>query len=241
MSPDLESLEARIGHRFADPALLHRALTHRSRGCERLPPGSPPPPDNEELEFLGDSVLGLLVAEHLVRAFPGYREGRLSKLKHHLVNAGHLYRAAQDLDLGSYLQMGRGEEMTGGRTKKTLLANALEALIAAVFLDGGIEAARRLVSRTVLAAAGENFGQDSVAPIDFKGALRELTQARRLADPCYRIVDERGPAHAKTFTVELKVGKEWHTVAEGLSKKSAEQKAAREVYDRILAASLAGA
>jgi ribonuclease III len=241
MSAELEALEARIGYRFADRALLHRALTHRSRGYERLRPGTQPPPDNEELEFLGDSVLGLLVAEHLVRTFPGYREGRLSKLKHHLVNAAHLYEAAKNLDLGSYLQMGRGEELTGGRTKKTVLANGLEALIAAVYLDGGIDPARGLVSRTVLAAAGENFGQDSVAPIDFKGALRELTQARRMPDPRYRIVGERGPAHDKTFTVELTVGKEWQAMADGASKKSAEQQAARDVYDRILIGSLAGA
>src|SRR5215469_1493612 len=152
MHPDVAVLEARIGYGFSNPALLRRALTHTSRAYEaRTSPGSPLS-DNEQLEFLGDSILGFLTAEALVVRFPEYREGDLSRLKAHLVSAVHLYGVARRLELGEYLELGRSEEMSGGRGKKTLLVDALEAVIAAIYLDGGIEVARRFVETCVLDA-----------------------------------------------------------------------------------------
>jgi ribonuclease III len=183
-------------------------------------------------------VLGFLVSEWLVKHFPDYPEGRLSKIKAHLVSAAHLCEAARRLDLGSYLQLSRGEEMTGGRTKKTLLGDALEALLAALYLDGGMAAARAFVERFLLpeeAQAGGLEERVSAAALDFRSALQELTQARRLPPPRYAIVAQRGPEHSKTFTVEVRVGQDWTAQAEGVSKKSAAQKAAREIYERIVA------
>src|SRR5579872_6284728 len=155
MRADVATLESRIGHQFSDSELLRRALTHSSLANEcRVGPGSPLS-DNEQLEFLGDSVLGLLIAEALVHRFPGHREGELSRLKAHLVSAAHLHGVARRLELGNYLELGRSEEMSGGRAKKTLLVDALEALIAAVYLDGGTEAARALIFSHVLDAPFE--------------------------------------------------------------------------------------
>ena len=238
MSAELENLEAALGHRFSDRDLLLRALTHSSRVHE-LP--SPPlerslPADNEQMEFLGDAVLGFLVSEALVARFPSYPEGRLSKLKAHLVSAAHLYGVAQRLELGQYLLLGRGEEMSGGRAKRTLLVDCFEALIAASYLDGGIETVRRLVERWVIGEDGNAFGDEilGAAIVDFKSALQELAQARKLPPPRYVIVKERGPEHAKTFTIEARVGRDWVGQAEGCSKKSAAQNAARDVLARIM-------
>src|SRR5579864_5748855 len=151
MHADVESLQRDIGHRFHDRAVLDRALTHSSHVHERTLSGEAQAlQDNEQLEFLGDAVLGFLISESLVARFPDSQEGRLSKWKAHLVSATHLYEVAQRLDLGKYLQLGRGEEMSGGRTKRTLLVDALEALIAAVYLDGGVEAARQFVRQSVI-------------------------------------------------------------------------------------------
>ena len=185
--------------------------------------------DNEQLEFLGDSVLGFLVAEALVRRFPEYREGELSRLKAHLVSAAHLHGVARRLDLGSYLELGRSEEMTGGRAKKTLLVDALEALIGAIFLDGGLEAARSL------AATRARLHEPDIQPaiVNFKNALEELTQARKLPQPRYSIAREQGPEHSKTFTVEVRVGEDFAGQADGHTKKIAAQRAARAVYERL--------
>ncbi len=146
MRAELESLEARLNYRFSDPAILLRALTHSSHANEaRTSPGSSRH-DNEQLEFLGDSILGFLVAEALMERFPEYHEGELSRVKAHLVSAAHLYGVARRLDLGSHLELGRSEEMSGGRAKKTLLVDALEAVIAAMYLDGGMEPVRHFVA-----------------------------------------------------------------------------------------------
>ena len=235
----VKSLEDRTGYRFRDRAILERALTHSSRVHEKpVADAGETLEDNEQLEFLGDSVLGFLISESLVTRFPGYREGRLSKLKAHLVSAAHLVGAAQKLELGQYLQLGRGEEMSGGRTKRTLLVDALEALIAAVYLDGGLEAARRFVRQWVIGDANgaldalEDALPDQV--LDFKSALQELAQARKLPQPRYLIVRERGPEHSKTFTIEVRVGKELTSQAEGFTKKSAAQKAAQEIYEKLV-------
>jgi ribonuclease-3 len=238
MRADLDALEVAAGYRFANREILRRALTHSSHVHEQaLAGGDGAARDNEQLEFLGDSVLGFLVSEDLLQRHPEAAEGRLSKLKAHLVSAAWLHEAAQRLHLGGYLELGRGEEMSGGRTKKTLLVDALEALIAAIYLDGGMEPAREFIKRFVVAPgiseagiAGDQLAQDLA---DYKSALQEFAQARRLPPPRYVIVRERGPEHSKVFTVEARVGREWVGQAEGHTKKSAAQKAARDVYERL--------
>jgi ribonuclease-3 len=233
-----DSLETSIGHRFHDRVILDRALTHSSHVHEKTLAEGDTLKDNEQLEFLGDAVLGFLISEFLVVRFPEYREGRLSKLKAHLVSAAHLLEVAQRLDLGQYLQLGRGEELSGGRTKRTLLVDALEALIAAVYLDGGLEVVRNFVCQNVIGNAAGIDIEDGLPDqvVDFKSALQELAQARKLPQPRYSIVKERGPEHSKTFTIEVRVGKELIGQAEGLTKKSAAQKAAREVYEKLTSA-----
>jgi ribonuclease III len=239
MLPEMENLEAVIGYRFEDREILHRALTHRSHVHEHGRPLDAIPAllDNEQLEFLGDSVLGFVVSEHLVRSFPSFSEGRLSKLRAHLVSAVHLYSVARNLGLGEHLRLGRGEELSGGRSKRTLLVDALEALIAAIYLDGGFETAREFVNRFIsipgLAADNTEGDQGAPTPADYKSALQELAQARKLPPPRYLTVKEQGPEHAKTFTVEVRLGREWSGQAEGLSKKSAAQNAARDVLAKL--------
>jgi len=206
-----------------------RALTHRSSVYERT---SAPAADNEQLEFLGDAILGFVVSDALVDVHPDYPEGKLSKRKAHLVSASHLHEVAASLNLGEYLLLGRGEEMSGGRGKKALLADALEAVIAALYLDGGIEPARRFIVQHVMGGA-EPLSE--AAPItDYKSELQELAQSLKLPQPRYSIVEEHGPEHAKMFLVEARVGRDWVSRAEGMSKKSAGQKAAREIL-RLLA------
>jgi ribonuclease-3 len=238
MRAEPATLELRIGHRFSDEELLRRALTHSSLANEARSGGAPLS-DNEQLEFLGDSVLGFLVAEALVERFPGQTEGELSRQKAHLVSAAHLHGVARRLDLGAFLELGRSEEMSGGRAKKTLLVDALEAVIAAIYLDGGLEAARRFVRDSVLdapLASDEEAGTDIQPAItNFKSALQELAQSLRLPQPRYAIVRERGPEHSKVFTVEVRVGKELTGQADGRTKKVAAQRAARGVYERLQA------
>jgi ribonuclease-3 len=236
MRAEQASLEQRIQYRFSDPEMLRRALTHSSLANEARGAGTPMG-DNEQLEFLGDSVLGFLIAEALVRRYPGQTEGELSRQKAHLVSAAHLHGVARRIDLGSYLELGRSEEMSGGRAKKTLLVDALEAVIAAVYLDGGVEPARIFVQAFVLdapLASDEDAGTDIQPAItNFKSALQELAQSRKLPQPRYAIVRERGPEHSKVFTVEVRVGREWTGQAEGRTKKIAAQRAARGVYERL--------
>jgi len=229
MGAHLEELEGVLGHRFKNRELLERALTHKSRVYEKNSENGAT--DNEQLEFLGDSILGFIVSEALVAHYPDFPEGRLSKLKAHLVSASHLHEVALKLQLGSYLRLGRGEEMSGGREKKALLANAVEALIAALYLDAGLEPARALVLQHIV---GEAHGPEEGEPLtDYKSALQEMAQALKLPQPRYLIVEERGPEHAKTFRVEVRVGREWVSQAEGLSKKSAGQKAAQQILQQL--------
>ncbi len=243
MHAALATLEERIGHHFSDPELLRRALTHSSLANETCPGQTTTLSDNEQLEFLGDSVLGFLIAEALVRRFPEFREGQLSRHKAHLVSAAHLHGVARRLDLGAYLELGRGEEMSGGRAKKTLLVDALEAVIAALYLDGGVEPVREFVNTHVLDAPlawDEDAGTDIQPAItNFKSALQELAQSRGLPQPRYAVVRERGPEHLKTFTVEVRVGKDWSGQAEGRTKKVAAQRAARGVFERLQEAPVA--
>jgi ribonuclease III len=230
---EAEALEAALGHTFTSRELLIRALTHSSSVYERTSTAAAGAAfsDNEQLEFLGDAILGFVVSDALVRAQPDFSEGKLSKLKAHLVSASHLHQVAARLKVGDHLLLGRGEEIGGGREKKALLANAIEALIAALYLDGGIEAARRFILQHVI---GESEPSSAEAPAtDYKGALQEMAQSLKLPQPRYAIVEERGPEHAKTFLVEVRVGRDWVSRAEGLSKKSAGQKAAQEVLRQL--------
>lgn len=237
MHAELALLEEALDYSFVTPELLHRALTHSSAAHEAQTESGAHERDNERLEFLGDSVLGFLTAEALVLRYPDSREGELSRLRAHLVSATHLYGVASALDLGRYLRLGRSEEMSGGRGKKTLLVDALEALLAAIYLDGGIEPARAFVADHVLNAGdSEDASSDpelQASITNFKSALQELAQSRKLPQPRYAIVQERGPEHSKTFTVEVRVGREWTGQGEGASKKVAAQRAARQVYQQL--------
>jgi ribonuclease III len=232
MSADLADLERALGYNFRDRELLERALTHKSRIYEKSADGQPSA-DNEQLEFLGDSILGFVVSESLVRRFPSYPEGRLSKLKAHLVSAARLHEAAQELELGAHLILGRGEEMSGGREKKALLADAVEAIIAAIYLDSGFEPARDFVEQHIIGLLGVPEDTLETTVNDFKSALQETAQALKLPPPRYVIVAEEGPEHSKTFTVEVRLGKDWVSQAQGLSKKAAGQKAAQQVLQQL--------
>jgi ribonuclease-3 len=237
MRAEFSSLETRIQYHFSNMELLRRAFTHTSFANEARTGHGSPLDDNEQLEFLGDSVLGFLAAEALVQRNPEFREGDLSRKKAHLVSAAHLHGVARRLDLGSHLDLGRSEEMSGGREKKTLLVDALEALIAAIYLDGGLEAARTFVDGHILNApytGDEDAGTDVQPAItNYKSALQELAQARNLPPPRYVVVREAGPEHSKTFTIEVRLGKEWTGQADGRTKKVAAQRAARAVYERL--------
>jgi ribonuclease III len=220
---EIEELELVLGHQFGDPRWLVQALMHSSRIPERAV--DDPAGDNEKLEFLGDAVLELLVSEELVRAFPDWSEGQLSKSRARLVNATALSIAAQRLGLGNHLRLGRGEEKTGGRSKPALLADAYEAVVAAIYLDAGLEAARAFVQRSlvegVMIAEAERLSRP-----DHKSALQELLQARGVAPGSYHIIEETGPDHEKTFRVEVRILGEITAVGTGKTKKEAEQSAA---------------
>ena len=232
MSADLAELAERIGYRFRQPELLIRALTHKSRIAEKSE--HDPNRDNEQLEFLGDSILGFAVSEALVSRFPNYPEGKLSKLKAWLVSATHVLVIAESLRLGEYLLLGRGEEMSGGRGKRALLANAVEAVIAALYLDGGILPARAFVEVHVLDSAGDLEEGLPSELTDHKSALQEKAQALKYPPPKYSTVAERGPEHAKTFTVEIRLGKALSARAEGISKKEAGQRAAELLLAQLV-------
>ncbi|MBV9301673.1 MAG: ribonuclease III [Acidobacteriaceae bacterium] len=231
MNASIGSLEEKIGYWFRDPNLLLRALTHRSWLSER---GSPlhPEHDNEQFEFLGDSVLGFVVAESLVQSHPTLTEGQLSKWKGHLVSAVYLYARAVELDLGHYLRLGKGEARNVGPGRKTLLANAFEAVIAAIHVDGGIEAARNFVRRHVLGGIDDPDKMDSIGIVSHKSLLHERAQALRLPVPEYELVETSGPEHAKVFTIEARIG-ELASRGNGSSKKEAGQHAARLLLDRL--------
>jgi ribonuclease III len=225
-------LELVLGHEFRDPRWLLQALTHSSRIPERTADDSPG--DNEKLEFLGDAVLELLVSEELVRTFPDWREGQLSKSRSRLVNAASLCIAAQTLGLGKYLRLSRGEEKTGGRSKSAILADAYEAVVAAIYLDGGLDAARRFVRKSLIEGA-LNAAADALGRPDHKSALQELLQARGLPPCNYRVVEEAGPDHQKTFRVEVRIAAEITAAGTGKTKKEAEQAAAVAALQQLCA------
>lgn len=231
MPLEVAVLEAALGYEFRNREPLIRALTHKSRAYEQSTPGADVA-DNEQLEFLGDSVLGFVVSDILLHQFPTYREGQLTKLRAQLVSEAHLHQVAQRLRLGEFLLLGRGEEMSGGREKRALLADAAEAIIAAVYLDGGIDAARTIIERHVIGASEE---LDVAIPgvNDHKSALQHLAQTLRLPQPRYTIMSSNGPEHAKIFTVEARVGNHWVSRADGPSKKLASQRAARQILESL--------
>lgn len=228
VEPSFEQLQGAIGYRFRDPNLLLEALTHSSYARE----ASDHSRDNEQLEFLGDAVLNFLVSARLAEAFPEYEEGKLSRARASLVAAAHLGRVAAQLSLGEYLRFGRGEEKTGGRTKAALLANALEALVAALYRDGGLEAARRFVNEFVLPADLAACAEDLFS-IDYKSTLQEYLQAEHLASSEYNVVDEKGPEHQKTFTVEVVAAGNIKAQGKGATKKAAEQQAAKSALQLL--------
>lgn len=221
-SSDLQNL---IGYRFRNPELLLEALTHSSYARE----ASGSVKDNEQLEFLGDAVLNFVVSFKLADAFPGHSEGNLSRARARLVSAEHLNVVASSLNLGSYLQLGHGEEKTGGRTKSRLIVNALESLIAALYRDGGLPVAERFIARFVLPVdLEEREGQ--LFSVDYKSALQERLQAAQQAVAAYRVVSEKGPEHRKTFVVEVSTPGA-AARGSGESKKVAEQEAARSMIE----------
>jgi ribonuclease-3 len=220
---EFEALQQTLGYRFRDRGLLEHALTHTSRAHEDVSGGVV---DNESLEFLGDAVLGFLIAEALFHEFPDFDEGQKSKVKAALVSTATLARLAEQLRLGDHLLLGRGEEKTGGRHKQALLADGYEALIAAIFLDGGIDHARAFVGREFASLLAE-ARQAGAAGHDHKSALQEFVQSRGEPLPEYRLVATSGPDHRKLFHVEVAVKGETIAEATGTSKKEAEQEAAR--------------
>ena len=226
---EFEELEHRMGYRFKDRGLLEHALTHKSRAAEDASGGVV---DNESLEFLGDAVLGLAVADMLFHAYPDSNEGQKSKIKASVVSTPALARRAEAMELGAHLLLGRGEEKTGGRFKQALLADAYEALIAAVYLDGGLPAAAAFLERELSDAIEEGAGQTIVGE-DYKSALQERVQALGRSLPEYRVAAESGPDHRKLFTVEVMVGGETLGSATGKAKKAAEQHAARQALDKL--------
>jgi ribonuclease III len=227
---ELTELEAVLGYSFRDPRRLLQALTHSSRIPERA--ADDPPGDNEKLEFLGDAVLELLVSEELVRTFPDWGEGQLSKSRARLVNATSLSAASIRLGLGNHLLLGRGEEKTGGRMKPALLADAYEAVVAAIYLDGGLDAARGFVLRSLvdgaISAEAETLGRP-----DHKSALQELLQSRGVTPGIYHVVEEMGPDHEKTFRVEVRINGEIAASGTGRTKKEAEQAAAVAALEQL--------
>ena len=227
---EFDALEMSLGYEFRDKGLLEHALTHRSRAHEDASGGVA---DNESLEFLGDAVLGLVISDRLFREFPEYDEGRKSKAKALLVSAPTLARIGETLGLGDYLLLGRGEEKTGGRQKPSLIADTFEAVVAAVYLDGGVEAADTFLERQFREALEDVRAGRALSGgvADHKSSLQEWLQAHDRPLPIYVLVGTQGPDHRKVFEVEVTVGSEAVSRGEGRSKKEAEQQAASRALE----------
>jgi ribonuclease III len=236
-----------FGYRFKDPELMQLALTHSSlayesnNGDNSHRPGT----DNEQLEFIGDAVLGLVAAEALYRRFPASREGDLTRLRASLVSSRNLAQVASALQLGPMLLLGRGEEHSGGRRKPALLANALEAVIAAIYLDGGLNAAREFIHQHIIEPAETDMikvlhtpGPFSGAVGDYKSALQERLQASGAGQPKYVLTDQSGPDHRKSFRIAVRIGALCLAEAEGTTKKQAQQEAARRALENLLSGAL---
>ncbi len=255
--PQQADLEAVLGHAFRDHRHLDLALTHSSLAYERAngrpgqaaaepaaeshhPAETESGHDNEQLEFLGDAVLGLVAAEHLLHAYPDLSEGDLSRIRHQLISRKHLGKVGAHISLGNYLRLGRGEERSGGRQKPVLLANAVEAVIAALYLDGGLKPSAAFIERWIIqpyvdALRSELDAGDAMG--DHKSALQEWLQAHKAGSPHYEVKAETGPDHRKRFLVEVQIATASGevTIAQGIgsTKKKAEQEAARKVYQQL--------
>jgi ribonuclease III len=239
---EITALEAALGYQFRQREVIEQAITHSSQAREQESQlaghNKYRVDDNEQLEFLGDAILALVTSEALFHRFPQFREGELSKLRAHVVSERHLIRVAQQLELGHYLRLGRGEEKSGGRSKTALLVDALEAILAAIYLDGGMEPVREFILREILAPELERMEREggTLPMTDFKSALQETLQGLGMAQPSYVLVEQAGPEHQKTFTVEVRLdgnnnggGAEFVGRAQGSTKKAAEQDAARQL------------
>jgi ribonuclease III len=245
--PVPNSLEQSLGHTFQQPQLLVKALTHSSLAYEQTLESrqaenadTPREEDNEQLEFLGDAVLGLIVAEILFRRFPELHEGEWTRLRASLVSRRHLAKVATALDIGSHLRLGRGEERGGGRKKSTLLANCVEAIIGALYLDGDLPPVQAFVNEHVVAPYMTELRQaidHGISLGDHKTALQELLQSKKTGPPAYVLKAESGPDHRKRFLVEVRVpeggGPKPLARGVGTTKKRAEQEAARRAFDKL--------
>jgi len=243
---DFTALESALGHHFLKRALLEQALTHTSyaRELESQNAALHHPAsefDNEQMEFLGDAVLSFVVSQELFRRFPEYQEGELSKLRAHVVSAKHLARPARLLGIGQFLRLGRGEERSGGRNKSALLVNALEAVIAAIYLDADLQAAQDLILTHILEPALaelHSMGGQMLPVLDFKSALQEALHRAGRSQPRYVLVKEEGPDHRKLFTMEVRLPASAEAEAyvcrgSGSTKKLAEQEAARQAWEYL--------
>lgn len=254
MAADLAELEAALGYGFSSPELLVRALTHRSLAHEREAQehlhavgneDAASMGDNERLEFLGDAVLGLVVAEALFVLHPEWQEGELTRVRAQLVSRQHLAKVAAAIGLGKHLRLSRGEDKSGLRRKSTVLSNTMEAVMGALFLDGGLGPVKVFARRQVMGEAAEQLAEElrsGAALGNFKSALQERLQAERVGTPVYRVKSESGPDHRKRFLVEVRLkaeaGEPGEALARGMgsTKKHAEQDAARRALDRLTAA-----
>lgn len=246
MEAPIGELEAALGHKFRVPDLLERALTHRSLAKEQAARDpmkeTGAAGDNERLEFLGDAVLGLVVAEALFGVHPDWQEGELTRVRAQLVSRQHMAQVAEAISLGKYLRLSRGEDKSGLRRRTTVLSNTMEAVIGALFLDGGLEPVRAFARLHILAEAADQLAAElrsGAALGNYKSALQELLQAEHAGTPVYRVKNESGPGHRKRFLVELRLkmnaGEPGKPLARGMgtTKKHAEQDAARRALERL--------
>lgn len=243
-SRELSALERALGHGFHRPELLEEAITHSSyaREQEAQAASREGVRDNEQLEFLGDAVLGFVTSQILFERNPHFHEGQLSKTRAYLVSENHLVRAALELGLGDYLRLGHGEEKSGGRLKPALLVDALEAVLAALYLDAGLDTTREFILRAILEPELKRLADtgDAFPVTDYKSALQEAAHLLGRKQPSYVLVKERGPEHKKTFTVEARLHREgggakaeYVARGEGMTKKQAEQSAAKEALQYL--------
>lgn len=239
---NLKELESALGYAFSDRELLTRALTHRSLANEQAQKSDESANDNERLEFLGDAVLGMVVAEAMFVGHPEWREGELTRMRAQLVSRQHMAQVAVAIDLGKHLRLSKGEDRSGLRRKSTVLSNTMEAVIGAMFLDGGLDPVRTFVSRHVMGKAVDELARElesGAALGNYKSALQEHLQAQHLGSPVYRVRSESGPDHRKRFLVEVRLkpaeGEPGKPLARGLgsTKKNAEQDAARRALGRL--------
>jgi ribonuclease-3 len=231
ITPDisLPELEKLLGYQFMNKSLLIQALTHRSfvneSGGENLK-------NNESLEFLGDAVFGFIISSRIFQLYPDLNEGELSKIKAYLVSAANLVQLAKKIQLGDFIYLSRGEEKTGGRTKRAILVDAYEAIIGAIYLDGGVQAVSEFIKRQI-----DTFLQEldvkQLTYGDFKSALQEYLHNRNLPEPVYRVVDELGPDHKKIFVIQVLIGDDVVAEASGKTKKEAQQSAARLALEKM--------